>query len=102
MTRAAEQESDPQRLMAVEFRSDWAVVPPLSLYWLFVVGVLLGAGGAVSLIGFALGNSVMSWGWPASLVLALVGGKVMARYERSRLARLKARLPRRCDVDAEK
>jgi hypothetical protein len=48
------------------------------LYWLFAAGVLLGAGAMASICGFLVTSEVLQWGFPASLLLAAAGRRLLA------------------------
>ena len=84
--------ADPQTLLPPELRSDWAVVPRLSLYWLFTAGAIVGAGAALSVVGFVIGGpAALRWVFPAALVVAASVQVFVSRGERNRLAALRDR-----------
>jgi hypothetical protein len=82
---------DPQNLLPAGLRAGWAVVPRSSLYGLFVAGAVLGAGAALSAVGFALGHDPLRWGFPVALALAGLGRVAWDRAERRRLNDLRGR-----------
>ncbi len=61
---------DPQQLLPRELRARWAVVPKAVLYQMVIVGAIIGAGAAVSTVGFVVGPRWMVFGFPAALGLA--------------------------------
>ena len=72
-------EPDPQNLLPADLRAGWAVVPRATLYWLFAAGAILGAGAALSAVGFALGPDALRWGFPAALGLTMVRRIALSR-----------------------
>lgn len=92
MVSESPHDPDPQELLPASLRAAWAVVPRATLYWLFIAGALLGAGAAVSVVGFATGDANLRYGWPIGFgVAALVGRIVYARVEDRRIASLRGR-----------
>ena len=77
---------DPQELLPADCREDRAVVHRLSLYWLFAAGVLVGAGAALSVVGFLTGDFSLYWAFPVALAVAALGQTVVSWAERRRLA----------------
>lgn len=63
-------EPDPQELLPPELRRTWAAVPRDTLYQVCLVGVLLGAGTAISVAGLIVGSAPMYYGFPVAVVLA--------------------------------
>lgn len=73
---------DFQHLLPAAIREKWAVVPRFFLYQLFAVGVLLGAGVALSIFGFVTGNNRRWLAFLIALVLAWLQNKLLAARER--------------------
>ena len=91
MSDGARPEPDPQTFLPADLRPAWAVVPRATLYWLFAAGAALGAGAALSGVGFALGHDGLRWGFAAALALVVLGRAVVVRAERGRQAALRGR-----------
>jgi len=92
MADATECEPDPQDLLPADVRSAWAVVPPVELYWMVVVGAIFGAGVALSICGIAFGHEGLRWGFPAAFVLCWAGSKVMSMGHEQRVRMLRGRV----------
>lgn len=61
---------EPQELLPEPMQDRWAVVPRATLYQLFMVGALIGAGVAMSVVGFTSGPGWLRYAFPISLILA--------------------------------
>jgi hypothetical protein len=80
-------EDDFQHLLPGHMRPRWAVVPRFFLYQLFFVGGLLGAGVALTVIGFAYdAHRWMRWGWAVALLVAWLQNVLLSRHERRLVA----------------
>lgn len=84
-------EPDPQRLLPPDLRSQWAVVPRDVLYQALLVGGLLGAGIALSIVGFVLDVRALWLAFPVAGLLALLQNKFFPWSERRLLQRLAER-----------
>jgi hypothetical protein len=71
---------DPQDLLPSDIRDRWAVVPRFELYQLFVAGFLFGAGAAASILGFTVGPTYLSYGFPVALVLCFLQASILGRF----------------------
>ena len=87
-------EPDPQLLLPEELRATWAVVPRDSLYQLFLVACLLGAGTSLSIVGFIRNDRLLWYGLPVALALAWLQKHVIPWSESKLLRDLEGRLPR--------
>jgi hypothetical protein len=92
MADATDSGPDPQDLLPADLRSEWAVIPTVELYWVFVVGAIFGAGVALNICGFAFGHEGLRWGFLAALSLSFVGSKVMSIGHGRRVRMLKGRV----------
>lgn len=81
-------EPDPQRLLPEELRSTWFVAPRVSATQLVIVGMILGAGIALTVVGLVLGNRWLFSSWLFALALCYVQNKVFRRIENRHVRRL--------------
>jgi hypothetical protein len=84
-------EADPQNLLPEDQRPHWAVVPRDALYQLVLVGLLLGAGAAVSVVGFIQRDRLMYSGFPLAVLACWLQNAILPWSEKRLLTRLVAR-----------
>ena len=94
MSQDVEIDPDPQLLLPEELRAKWAVGPKTSLYQIFLVGAVLGAGLALSIVGIAQGPEFLKGSFPIALALCYLQNKVYSRIENRRLRDLESLLPK--------
>lgn len=86
-------EPDPQELLPEELRGKWAAVPRDTLYQLFLVGTILGAGTALSIAGLIVGSNPMKFGIPVALAVAQLQNRLFP-WERRAVSELRRYLSR--------
>lgn len=82
---------DPQQLLPEELRSEWVAAPKTSLYQLLLVGLILGAGLALTTVGIAQGSKYLTLGFPVAMAVCHIQNKVFSGVERRRLEEMKSR-----------
>jgi len=87
-----ESEVNPQRLLPPELRRTWTVVPRDALYQLLLVGLLFGAGLALTVVGIVLGSVALQCALPAAFVLSLLQRILLPWSEVRLLKELRVRL----------
>ena len=74
-----------------ELRDKLAVLPRDAGYQCVLVGAILGAGIALSVLGFVMENTILWWGFPAAIALARVQNQVLPWSETRLLQELRTR-----------
>lgn len=82
-------EPDPQELIPEGMRDSWVAVPRSSLYQLVLVGAILGAGAAVSVVAIGLDAAALRCAFPIAVVLAWLQNRLP--WERRALSQLPSR-----------
>lgn len=94
MDKMVRPEPDFQHLLPRSMQAKWAVVPRFFLYQLCVVCALLGAGFAMSVVGWVTGNGWLPWAFPIALAVCWLQNKALSRYERRLINSAAQHLPR--------
>jgi hypothetical protein len=63
-------EPDAQDLLPIDFREDWAAIPRLALYQIFLVGFLIGAGLSITIYAYFANNIPAMVAYPVALLIA--------------------------------
>jgi len=77
---------DPRELLPEGYRDRWIVLPRDTPNMVFLVGFLLGAGTATTVIGFAVGPASLRWGFAVSLLLCFLQ-RFLIPWSEHRIAR---------------